>query len=456
MFDNEEKELMELSERITNSPTSDSIDEYIKRGISLGQVKKKRSKIRLFSNIAAVAIFAILITSIRVSPVLATYASKIPGLQYLVNLVSYDKGLKNAVDNNFVQHINTSQEHEGLIFTIKDIIIDKSKAIVFYSIENKTNHKFVDIYEMNLKDDKGKQVIFCSSIGGFINQDISKEKVLVGKADFNFIDDETIIPDILSIEVKLQDEATYASIPREKINVLTSSWKFNISVDKKKFESMKKIYTLNQNIEIEGQKILFKTVTITPTQIAADIEYDKSNSKRILNFEDIEIINEKGETWAHGMTSGGQGGNHETLFFQSNYFTNPKQLYIKGSSVKALDKDKLKVMVNVDKKVLLKAPDDKLNLKSVTNVEGKISLEFSLLTDELADKGYAYFVFQTPFEDNTGKILNYQTTMAARLEDNKHVIQYNITSDAKFTNPIYLTIQDYPSRIKGDFKVKIK
>jgi hypothetical protein len=459
MFYNEEKELTELSERINSKPAPDCIDEYIKSGIKLGQIKKKKNKVKILTNVAALITFVILLTSIRISPVFASYVSKIPGLQYIVNLVNFDKGVSDAVNNNFIQPINISQEHEGLVFTLKDVIIDNSKAILFYSIQNKTNHKFVNIAEINLKDAKGKQVISCSTMGLFM-EDISKQKELVGKVEFNFSARETIIPDVLYIDVKLQDEDTNDTPSHDKRKVLASTWKFNIPIHKEKFESMKKVYTLNQNIEIEGQKILFKTVTITPTQISAEIDYDKSNSKKILGYDDISIINEKGEKWAtimNGVSGSRKDDDHQTLFFQSNYFTNPKELYIKGSSIKALDKDKLKVIVDVDKKVLIKAPDDKLTLKSVTAIKGKPSLEFELLKDKILDKDKGYFVFQYDFEDSDGNLINQKASGGTHLNGtDRQYIDYTITTDSKFKNPIFLTIWDYPTRIKGDFKVKIK
>lgn len=459
MFDNEEKELMELSDRVSNTNSPDNIEEYIKNGIKIGQAKRKKIRVRIFVNIASIMIFAIMLTSIRVSPVFAAYVSKVPGLEYIVNLINYDKGLKEAVNNNFVQHLNISQEHEGLIFTIKDLIIDKSKAILFYSIQNKANHKFVNIAEIKLKDVNGKQVIATSVLMDFINEDISKQKELVDKVEFSFDDKKTIIPDVLFIDVKLQDENTGESTSMDKRNILASTWKFNIPIDKSKFESMKKVYTLNQTVEIENQKILFKTVTITPTLISAEIEYDKNNTKKILGYDDISIINEKGEKWAtiiNGITSSRMDDNHETLFFQSSYFTNPKELFIKGSSIKALDKDKLKVIVNVDEKTLLKAPDEKLILKSVTNTEGKIHLEFGLLKDKILDKNRGYFIFNPSFEDSNGKIFDYKNGGVSDFgTSGDTIINYSINSESKFKNPIYLTIQDYPIRIKGKFTVKI-
>ncbi|WP_319001555.1 DUF4179 domain-containing protein [Clostridium sp. CS001] len=155
----------------------------------------------------------------------ASYISKVPGLAYLVNLINYDKGIKDAVENNFIQNINMSLEHEGLVFTIKDIIIDNSKAILFYSIQNKTNHKFVNIAEIKLKDENGKDVIAGSNMNLFVNENMMDQKELLGKADFNFFDDKTIIPDILTIDVKLQEEVISEVASRDRRNKIHNNYR---------------------------------------------------------------------------------------------------------------------------------------------------------------------------------------------------------------------------------------
>jgi len=84
-------------------------------------------------------------------------------------------------------------------------------------------------------------------------------------------------------------------------------------------------------------------------------------------------------------------------------------------------------------------------------------LEFELIKDKILDKDKAYFVFQSDFEDSDGNIIGRRTGGAAGLSGtDRQYIDYDITKDSKFKNPIYLTIDNYPSRIKGDFKVKIK
>lgn len=436
--------------------SAESIDEYIKRGIYLGKKKKRRRRLRLISSISAAAVFIIMITSIRNSTAFAAYLSRIPGLEYIVKIINYDKGIDDAVDNNFVQHINQSQQYEGINFTIKDIIADDSKCILFYNIENKSSHKFVNLDEMELKDEKGKDLEAGISWGPTTGNDLNNEKRVEGAVDISFLEG-ACIPDELFINVKLKESnERNAAVSGKK---LAPVWNFKVPIDKKKFSNMKRVYEINQSINVEGQNILFKKMTITPTRIAVDVEYDKDNSKKILNYDDLEIIDEKGEkraTITNGISASFIDENHATLYFQSNFFTDVKRLYIKGSSIRAIDKDKLKVLVDLENKKLLKFPDNLLSLKAINSSSKGIDLEFELKKADNIDKERAYNIFSLTFEDKLGKSYN-SNVLSSR--DNKSNIEteiYSIPNDKNIKGPIELTVEDYPERIKGEFNVRVK
>ncbi|MFA6709527.1 MAG: DUF4179 domain-containing protein, partial [Fusobacterium sp.] len=180
MFDTEERELNKLNQTMKDVLKPDNIDEYVKKGLALGIKKKRKSQIKKFSNIAAALILVIFISSIRAIPTFAEFVTRIPGLEYIVKFINYDKGLKSAIENNFIQHINSYVTHEGLTVTIKDAIIDSSKGIIFYSIENKGSHHFVNLENMKFMDEKGEQLKAGVSWGGAINKDMALEKMLDG------------------------------------------------------------------------------------------------------------------------------------------------------------------------------------------------------------------------------------------------------------------------------------
>jgi hypothetical protein len=458
MFDMEEQELCKLNQTIKDMPKPDTINEYIRKGMSIGIKKKRLNKIRRFSNIAAILLLAVFITSVRTMPVFAERISNIPGLEYLVDLINFDKGLNSAVENNFIEHINSSETYEGLTFTIKDVILDSSKGIVFYTIESEGDHHYVNLEQMKFTDEYGKDLQAAVSHDFFIDKDLAVEKLLSGKVELDF-NKETVLPDTINIEVTIRESKTTQSGPKENYEVLSPTWKFQLPVDKEKIKSLQKTYVLNQSIEVEGQKIQFKQVTITPTRITVDIKYDKNNTKKIFHYDDIKLIDEKGEAWGtitNGMLGSRIDENYETLNFQSNYFAAPKELYITGSSIRAVDKDKCTVEVDLENNKLLKAPDEKLKLTSIDTSLPRAVLNFTLEVDDPMDEKRTFQVFDFYIKDSLGNTYESNTSGSTSSVNGFQQSTLTLNKALKPKGVLYLTINDYPARINGDFKVRVK
>jgi hypothetical protein len=222
---------------------------------------------------------------------------------------------------------------------------------------------------------------------------------------------------------------------------------------------MEKSYVLNQIVKVEGQKITFKEIKITPTRIAVVVEYDESNSKKILGYDDIRIVDEKGEQWGtitNGVFASKIDDNHEILYFQSNYFNMPKKLYIRATNIRALDKDKLDVVVDLEGNKLLKAPDERLKLMQISKDEKETSIMFSLEKDKVFNEKIGYFIFRGDFKDSEGNIYNQNRCELREDGGNIQVINFVIDSNSKIKGPIFLGLYNYPERISGDINVKIK
>lgn len=439
-----------------NIRVPENLDDYVKKGIALGVKKRKANRIKLTLNAAVICLLTLFTVSVRVSPAFAAYMVKVPGLEYLVRFINYDKGLQSAVENNFIQNINSSVTKEGIKVTIKDVIIDNSKAVIFYSIENQRDNKYIELANVNVTNEKGESINGGLNWGTTNPGENSSNKKIENKFDIDFFDG-TVLPNKLCIDVKLREKDSYGAVT-DRNSMLASNWNFEIPIDRNKIKEMEKTYVLNQEVEVEGQKIAFKEVKITPTRIALKVEYDDKNTKKIFGFDDIAIINEKGETWGT-MMNGVSGSiideNHVILYFQSNYFTNPKSLYIRAGSIRALDKDKLTVVVDLNNNKLIKAPNDRLSLKTIDKNEEKTSIIFNLRVDDILDEKFGYFIFSDSFKDADGKTYNYNNGGSSSDQSNIQQMIFKINSNLKVNGLIFLEINNYPERIKGEFKVKI-
>ena len=79
---------------------------------------------------------------------------------------------------------------------------------------------------------------------------------------------------------------------------------------------------------------------------------DPANTKEIFGFEDLRLVDEKGETWTsinNGITSSGARDDDVNIYYlQSNYFEEPKELYLQFNKLMAMDKDEAFLLIDTD------------------------------------------------------------------------------------------------------------
>jgi hypothetical protein len=436
------QQLEAMKEHTEQLAIPSAIDEVIRNGMQLGRQRRRRRMLTRMASYSACVLLMVMVALVRFSPAVAAYVGDIPGLRSLVQLINYDKGLQLALENDFMQPVGLSEEHDGIKLTVDGILADESRVIVFYTLNNMDGRKrVVNVHDVYLANNLDTSVSYGTSD---YNEDwVSKQ----GTIDF-YLNEGAGIPDILDLEFKVgKDLESIAS---------GSVWKFVIPVDKAKFEGLKMTYAINQTVTVEGQRITFGTMIVYPTRIGLEVAYDPANTKKLFYFDDIRIEDEQGETFGtinNGVSGTNISNNRQVLYFQSNYFRKPEQLYLRASSIRALDKNKLEVLVDLDHKELLSRPDDRLTFNDVvgTSIEGGQNLlDFGLRNDDPLDKNRVFSLFDSKFKDASGQ--SFDSNGTGSTTDS---FQYYINS-ADYVSPLTLTISDYPSRIHGDINLRIK
>ena len=267
---------------ISNEHLPKDIDSYIINGIEKAKKKKRGIRIRRGAGIASILTLVVFFSMIRMSPAFASYISAIPGMDYIVDLIQWNKGLQSAVDNEFIQNINVSDEHQGIVFTVNDIIVDNTSMVVFYSIENKSQYKMPRINSLNITDERNSELKAAFDYG-FAPYDGS---VYNGRLNISFPGDEDpdfMIPDVIKLTANM--EVGDPNLPEGQSHVLDDNWKVSIPIDKSRFENMEKHYVIDQAVEIAGQRIVFENAVIYPTRVSVDISFDKNNTMEIFALE---------------------------------------------------------------------------------------------------------------------------------------------------------------------------
>ncbi|WP_240951528.1 DUF4179 domain-containing protein [Caldanaerobacter subterraneus] len=435
-----EEILEEKGTLIKTAKIPDEIENYIKTGIEKGKKRKLILKQRKkFSYIAAGIVLVLFVMSIRLSTSVAAYISQIPGFQSIVHLIRYDKGLDLAVKNNFIQPIYLSKEDEGMKVSIDGLIVDESRIIVFYSIESKSD-KPIKLKDIKLYDDNNQPLEDVSvSWSGFDN--LNKEKVSF--IDIAFSEEKDRIPDKLNVDFEFK-------------GIKSSLFNFSIPIDKEKFIGLKEVFILNKTVEIDKQKITFEKVIIYPTRIAVYISYDTKNTKKILGFYDMKITDEDNDIFgqiSNGVTSTIKDDNNIILYFQSNFFKKPKNLYIVFSKIKAIDKDKEYVLIDLKNNTILNKPDEKLNLNDIVNNGNYIELVFTI--EKIDNSNNYYSPFYSEFEDSSMKKYNFSNWSIHGVEKEKIEKVIIKIPNVSYNNPVKFKIVDYPLLV-GDKEIKIK
>ncbi|TFE19423.1 DUF4179 domain-containing protein [Cohnella luojiensis] len=453
----------------------DNIDEYLRKGIVQGQARRKKSTTRIrrraWSGIAMALLLIACVTTIRISPVFASFLREIPGMEAIVNLVreSNDRGIGLALNNDFFQPIGASDEYKGIKLTVEGIIADDTRAVIFYSVDNQSSNERLTLERPRLMDANGKDFARGISWGniapGIETKDIGFHRgtIDVQLQEGDELPETMVLTTALvagetNVPVDLEATEPPESTPDPVVNHL---YTVNIPVDRKKFEGLKQEYSLNQTITVEGQRITFTKATVYPLKIAVDVEVDESNSKQVFGPADIRMTDEEGGVWKTFMTFG-DFRSKTTIYFESNYFRKPMELYLEGEWFRALDKSKMDIVIDTDKRKLLQAPDGFLKLKSVTPFGKYKKITLQLAAKEKTAGMWGYNVISGDFIDASGKAYKQAyipggtvVSTSSTGEKNEQEMYYYL-DDKKYEQPLTFKVGSYPSFIHAPYKVRIK
>ncbi|WP_096153536.1 MULTISPECIES: DUF4179 domain-containing protein [Bacillus] len=439
MFENEEKKLHEMKDKIDKVEVPSNIDEYILKGMHQAKEKKRtfHSSFR-WGAIAASVLLLIMFTSIKVSPTFAGYVSSIPGMQKIVELMRNDKGMISIIENEYLQIIDTTVEENGVKLTIDAIIVDEDRAFLYYTIETDKSYREVILSEARFTDKEGNELPLSSGV--YSHGNVEKNTPISGELLLAY-----------PVENQLPSEIIlHTGVKADGVDVLISQG-IPITIDYEKFSAIKKVYEVNETVAIEGQKILVEKVEIRPTRIAVSILYDELNTHKIFAFDNIRLMDEKGEIWTEQTASISffeTDPNRFTLYFESNYFAEPKELYLEFSSVRALPKDEVELVVDIEQEEIIQQPSDNRFISVTTSFK---DIVFEYQSDDSLAQGA---ILSSTYVDANGTEFRSSFFHSGDRLNNIREIGFELFSEAK--SPLTFTITDYPNRLKGDVGLKLK
>ena len=445
MFNEEEKKLSKWKEEIDKARIADErLEQAIKDGFQRAkqtkQVKKRPTFKRGIWSVAIVAVLLItLVTSIRVSPAFANAVAAIPGMEKIVAVIQDNKGLQLAIDNEHYQEIGVSGETSGIHITLEGLITDEDSLVAFYTFEHKGSFPNDFLVGYRILDRNGEEIV--GKGGGYsTNWNHESDTKSINTVEIEF--EDAVPTDELILEVQISKEQNVYDV--QEVIQLPFTVKLN--------PIQKEQYVLNETVHIAGQSMTVKSVTTGPLKTAIEVEFDADNTMEIFSFEDMRLVDDKGEVWSsiqNGVTGtwSEESPNVKTYYLQSNYFEQASSFTLMFNKLQALDKDEAYIVIDTEKGVILEQPADK-RFSVITMKSNFIKLALK------SEKGYNSQTFAN-FTDAEGKEVWATSGGFSAISDKRVELSATYPNEA-YVNPIKLPLHGYPQWIEGEVKVKLK
>jgi len=417
----------------------------IARGLERGKSRlKPRSRWRIGLGTGAVlaCIVLVLTISIRVSPVFADALRNIPGLAVFVELVEHDPMLKDVIDKKLIQKVDQTVEKDGIRLTVEGLIADEQRLVILYTSNATDPNTKV---RFNFYDEQNESLEGVNSYGySGIGKTMSESRGAQDLIDLQLVNG-SVMPEQIRMEALIGETTLNLSFP----------------IEHNRFEDSAREIELNQSYEIEGQKVTFVSVRVSPLQMALKVRYAPENSNQVTGFMGMTIKDERGKEWSWG--SAYHLSEHEVSYhFNSQYFKRPKKLMLKADGIYLVPKGK-KIIINTEEKVIITAPDSRLSLVDVTNKKDHQLLEFVIRDlDETDKKVMSFNLLSQVFTDGLGnthklaEVDNFTSGQVVSSRDSERMIFVPLPLGS-FPQPLTFTVEDYPGyaeqKIELDFKL---
>lgn len=418
----------------------------VRRGIMQGRNREMRRR-KLFYGIGAIAVGAaaimITISSLGDAPkekpyeLVQTASSPQPAdFESFRPIAAQDQGIAAALDQGLVKRIDQSVEKNGFRIDIAGAFTDGRKAYIMYSTQNLTDHTAHSLVES--LDFGGVEV---SNFRAESKHAMGSNILMPGQTGY-YVYTANLVPSAsykgdATLAVKIWDSTT---------NDYRDQLKFTIPLEPNMFKNEERVYHPGSTLIVDGQKINVRQVQFTPLNTYVDLEYDRSNGKQIFKLLNPVLIGRSGDKiqkvyYPDTMFS---DETKVTLVFKTNTFDQLDRTELKVAGVAALDKDKMKIVVDLNKKEIIEAPDDHIQIIEPEGPAGagEILFHFKLEKAQAAESFGLWL--EDSFTDAEG--VKHKRLSPENITQSGHIVSRNPDDSTEDYNPYNFGKEalDYP------------
>jgi len=422
--------------------------------------KKKKTFLAGLSSVAAVFVLFVFIVNSKTA--LANSIFHIPVIGSLAKYVCFDKGLQNAVKNEYTQEVNLTDANNGYTLSLPYVIPDSKRLVVFFQIPDKAIHSEDDLIHINI--DK-----IVNSVTGIKLENYSSDRFIYPGSELKKNDglfyigirsSEMSIPQDIKIYVTMSRESTihdskiqedheidqFGATPNTQTEVL-GAFEFNLHL--KDFPEPK-VTSIDKNIVVKGQTIHINSVVEHPTgtEISVDIP---GNNDSIINGINFKAIDTNGNEWGHsgGVVSSGPDRIGRMIYYlEGNYYGLAKLDKIQLTGIRLFKKSEAEITIDLAKMTM--TPEiSETRIKSISKVGDKANITlqtiatscFGLFNPDYMDtKGNKYHFDSEGYgtTQDAKKIENFYTVVWPK--DNKVILTRSTSPMLNLENPVEIEL----------------
>lgn len=404
---NRNDEYRALTETLDQPPLK--LDFTLDRALLRKKEHARRRRRAIFAPTFSLAgLLAVFVLLVNVLPGFAYAAGRIPLLRELAQFVTLSPSLSAAVENEFVQPVGQELTQEGITARIEYLIVDQKQLNIFYSLDSDLYER-MDVVPEIFGTDGAKLEDFSIYTPSY-----AFEKSGLGKVVVDF---ESVMPPSLILELKIQDvghlfaESTpppEASVEdsmfkdKTPLRETLTSFSFTLSFDPA-FTASGEILELNQDFELDGQKLTLISAEIYPTHMRFVFNADEKNTAWLKDLV-FYVENEKGERFEgikNGLSARGDIDTPmmKTYMMESAFFSKSRRLSLHITGAAWLDKDAERVRIDLINQKSEPLPEG-VSLVSAKKQTGGWLLEF---TAAAYRENLSHQVFGWNYYDAQGK-----------------------------------------------------
>lgn len=387
------------------------------------QRKIKNLRITISSTITLFLIFVLIVNT---PTAMAEAILQIPVIGSLAELVDFDKGLQNAVNNDYVKEVNLIEEDNGYTLGIPYVIADSKRLVLFCQLPDNEigQHLYFDITKI---EDAVTGDIIEESSRAFVPYGISNQKENKGLSYISIRSATLPFAENLKIYVTLKKEV-FSSAQKENSNPQSDMFEPSPSNDVETLGSYifelhlddfktPKVTTLNKEIEVMGQTIRINSVTEYPTGTEISVYIPDTNDS-IINGIEMIALDTNGDDWGSPaeVISSGPNENNEILFYlEGDYFSSATLDKIQINGIRLIKKTEAEITIDLQNMTITPELSD-IRILTIEHSGEKAYITYESDTDSLG-------IFKHEYKDTKGNIYNFPSESMA-------------TSDGKSTHYI--------------------